>query len=219
MKRMQMSRNMVHQSARLLAILFVFGFAAGCWAQSSYNAAADFEAGYTAQTNPNGVWSYGYSSGFTDRITLYDQTAQNGVNGPNAQNWLSSSVDIGNSPAAEYNNGSAYNDGNVDFLANEFLLVSGIGGQYSDLVFTAPAAGVYLVEASFRGAQYGVGTVVGIVANGKVLFSSSVTSVGQTVPFHTKVKLKAGGRLVFSVGPGGGLQNTGLAATISSSAF
>ena len=52
-----------------------------CWAASSYNAAADFEAGWTAQSNPNGVWSYGYSSGFTDAITLYDSTAQPGVMG------------------------------------------------------------------------------------------------------------------------------------------
>jgi uncharacterized repeat protein (TIGR03803 family) len=139
---------------------------------------------------------------------------QNGVNGPNAQYWLSSSVDNGNSPAAEYNDGPAYDDGNIDFLADEFVLVSGIGGQYSDLVFTAPVDGTYAVLGSFRGDQYGIGTVVGIVANGSVVFSSSVNSEGQIVPFQTSVTLNAGGTVVFSVGPNGGLQNTGLSATI-----
>jgi len=179
------------------------------------DAAASFEQGWITHSNPNGVWSYGYSSGFTSPITLYNQTVQNGVNGPNAQYWLSPSVDIGTSPAAEFNNGPAFDDGNVNFLANEFVLVAGIGGQYSDLVFTAPADGTYSVVSSFRGDQHGIGTLVGVVANGNILFSSSVTAVGQIVPFSTQVSLKAGNTLVFSVGPGGGSQNTGVSATIT----
>ena len=181
----------------------------------NYNPANSFERGWTAQSNPHGAWSYGYSSGFTNPVTLYDKTVQNGVNGPNAQYWLSSSVNDSTSPAAEYNDGPSYNDGNVDLLANEFVLVAGIGGQYSDLIFTAPAAGEYSIAGSFRGAQYGVGTVVGIVANGKVVFRSSVTSVGQLAPFQITFNLQAGNTVVFSVGPGSGSQNTGLSATIT----
>ncbi|HYL11566.1 MAG TPA: hypothetical protein VEV41_00925 [Terriglobales bacterium] len=181
----------------------------------NYSPASSFEKGWTTRSNPNGVWSYGYSSGFTTPITLYDKTVQIGVNGPNAQHWLSSSVDAGTSPAAEYNDGPAYNDGNVSFLANEFVLVAGIGGQYSDLIFTAPLGGEYSIAGSFRGAQYGVGTVVAIVAKGKVVFSSSVTSVGQFVPFSLTLNLQAGETVVFSVGPGSGVQNTGLSVTIT----
>jgi hypothetical protein len=187
-----------------------------CGAASiTYDAAADFEAGWTAKTNPNGVWSYGYSSGFGAPLTLYTQTVQNGINGPNAQYWLSPSVNIGDSPSAEFNNGPAFDDGNVNFLANQFILVAGIGGQYSDLVFTAPTSGMYSIASSFRGNQHGIGTVVGVLGNGTVLFSSSVTSVGQLVPFTSVLSLNAGDTVVFSVGPGGGLQNTGLAATIT----
>jgi hypothetical protein len=54
-------------------------------APTVYSVSGDFEIGYTAQTNPNGVWSYGWSAGFTSPITPYDQTVQNGVNGPQAQ--------------------------------------------------------------------------------------------------------------------------------------
>jgi len=210
----------------------VLAFAAGAVAQTSsntYDAATNFEQGWTTQSNPNGVWSYGYSSSFTGPVTLYTQTAQNGVNGPNAQFWLSPSVNVGNSPAAEFNNGPAFagGSGNVDLLANQFVLVAGVGGQYSDLVFTAPASGTYSVVASFRGDQTGVGTVVGVVVNnsaavgpfgaapGNVVFNSTVTADKQTVPFTTEVSLKAGNTVVFSVGPGGGLQNTGVSATIT----
>jgi hypothetical protein len=100
-------------------------------------------------------------------------------------------------------------------LADEFLLVAGIGGQYSDLIFTAPVGGEYSIAGNFRGAQYGIGTVAGIVANGMVVFSSSVTSAGQLVPFNMTLSLQAGSTVVFSVGPGGGAQNTGLSATIT----
>ena len=193
---------------------------AAAWSQqacagAAYNPAADFETGFTTQSNPNGVWSYGYSSNFTTPVTLYDQTAQPGINGPNAQYWITPSVNIGESPSAEFNNGPAYDDGNVHFAANQFLLVAGIGPYYSDLVFTAAVAGSYSVVSSFLGDQYGIGTVVGVLVNDVVLFNSSVTAVGQTVPFDTEVSLTAGETVEFSVGPGSGLQNTGLNLTIT----
>jgi hypothetical protein len=181
-----------------------------------YNVAADFEAGWLAHANPNGVWTYGYSSGFVGPLSLYDQTVQNGVNGPNAQYWLSSAVNIGTSPSAEFNNGPAFNDGNVVFSANEFLLVAGIGGQYSDVIFTAPTSGRYSITSSFVGSQNGIGTVVGVLVDGGIVFNSSVASVGQIVPFDANVNLVAGETVEFSVGPGGGLQNTGLSAAIKS---
>ena len=180
---------------------------------NSYDAATSFEAGWIAQTNPNGVWSYGWSTGFTAPITRYDQTVQNGVNGPTAQYWLSSTVNSATSPAAEYNNGPAFDNGNVNFLANQFVLVAGVGGQYSNLIFTAPSTGTYFLTSSFRGDQYGIGTAVAVVQNGTVLFNSTVTTEGQVVPFNTSLSLNAGDRVVFSVGPNGGAQNTGVSAT------
>jgi len=184
-------------------------------AGASYNVAADFEAGWTSRSNPNGVWLYGYSTSLTGAVTPYAMAVQNGVNGPDAQYWLSPSVDTDTSPAAEYNDGPAFNDGNVVFAANQFLLVAGIGGQYSDLVFTAPSAGEYSVVSSFLGDQHDIGTVVGVLENGLVVFDSSVTAVGQVVPFSTDVALTAGEMVEFAVGPGGGLQNTGLSLTIA----
>jgi hypothetical protein len=216
----QKGKNAHTLGAEELAAFLNVRCLAGCKSESvplaqTYNPAATFERGWTTQRNPNGVWSYGYSSDFTNPITLFDKTVRNGINGPNAKYWLFSSVNLGTSPAAEYNDGPAYNDANIDFLANEFALVAGVGGQYSDLIFTAPVGGEYSIAGNFRGAQYGVGTVVGIVANGKVVFSSSVTSMDQHVPFQITLPLQAGNTLAFSVGPGSGAQNTGLSVTIT----
>ncbi len=183
---------------------------------STYDAASSFESGWLATTNPNGAWSYGYSSGFTGSITLYNQTAQGLYDSPNMQYWLSSVVDIGASPSVSYNNGLAFDDGNLNVPTNGLVLVSGIGGQYSDLIFTAPANGTYSLASSFRGDQYGIGVLVGVVVNGAVVFNSTVTAEGQIVPFSTAVALTTGETVVFSAGPDGGLQNTGLSATITS---
>jgi len=208
---------MILNWVRCSSTLFFFAIATtSCWADS-FDVATTFEQGWTTHSNPNGVWSYGYSSGFANPVTLYDHTAQPGINGPNAQYWVSSAVNVGESPSAEFNNGPAFNDGNVNFLANEFLLVAGIGGQYSDLVFTAPANGTYSIVSSFRGAQNGIGTVAEVLVQptDAVLFNTSITAVGQTVPFDADVVLTTGEQVVFSVGPGLGLQNTGLSATIT----
>lgn len=182
-----------------------------------YDPAASFEKGWTTQKNPDGAWSYGYSKGLSEPITLYDKTARNGVNGQNAQFWVSSAVNERTSPAAEFNNGPAYNDGNVDFLKNEFVLVAGVRGLYSDLVFTAPGDGDYSIAGNFRGAQYGVGTVVGVAANGTAAFRSKVAAVEHVVPFRMTQRLRAGEKVVFAVGPGEGVQNTGVSATITRS--
>jgi hypothetical protein len=200
---------------RCVGALLFLAIATTGWADV-YNAAADFAQGFTNQTNPNGVWSYGYSSGFASAVTLFSQTSQPDVNGPNAQYWLTSSITGGTySPAAEYNDGAAYSNGNVDFLADQFVLVAGVHGQYADLVFTAPSTGMYSLASTFMGDQSGIGTVVGISVNGTVVFSSSVTSEGQTVPYNSDINLTAGNTVVFSVGPGGGTQNTGLSATLT----
>jgi len=181
-----------------------------------YDAAADFQQGWTTQSNPNDVWSYGYSAGFTSPVTLYNQT-QGGVAGgpPGEELWVSPAVEIGFSPNVGLNNGPAFNNGNLDIPANGLTVTPGIGGQYSNLIFTAPAAGTYSLVSSFLGDQFGVGTLVAVLVNGNVLFNSSVTSVGQTVPFDTDVSLTAGETVQFSVGPGSGLQNTGVSATIT----
>jgi hypothetical protein len=110
---LQGAANDFNSVSRYLAILsFLAAVTASCWAQS-WDVAAAFKEGWPSKSNSYGVWSYGYSSGFTAPVTLYDRAEQNGVNGPNAQFWFSSAVDIANSPSAEFNNGPAYDEGNI----------------------------------------------------------------------------------------------------------
>jgi hypothetical protein len=203
--------------SRVSAALTFVAFATCGWS-ASFNPATAFEAGFTSAMNPNGVWSYGYSSGFTNSVTLFTNTVQGGFDSSNEQLWLTQSINVGDSPAIEYNNGPAFNDGNVAAAANQILLVAGIQGQYADLIFTAPAAGTYTLTGSFTGDQVDVGDFAGIVSNGSVVFNSTVTSEGQIVTFNNNVTLAPGNTVVFSVGPDSGLQNVGLNLTVSTEA-
>ena len=116
-----------------------------------YDAAAEFEQGWTTQSNPNGAWSYGYSSGFTVLLRSMikpRQTASMGqTHRPGSHRRLTLADHLRRSSITD----QPMMNGNVDFLANEFVLVAGIGGQYSDLVFTAPADGMYSVVEQFSG--------------------------------------------------------------------
>jgi hypothetical protein len=156
---------------RWLAVLSLIGFSTNGWT-ASYDPAASFEQGFLGRSNPNGVWSYGYSTSFTGPTSLYTETSQPGTNNVNEQYW-SSSPNITATSSVAYNDGPAFNNGNVDFLANQLLLVE-FGTQYADLVFTAPTAGMYSVAGNFRGDQNGIGVVTGVIANGTVLLSSGI---------------------------------------------
>jgi hypothetical protein len=54
-----------------------------------------------------------------------------------------------------------------------------------------------------------------VLENNLLLFSSSVTSFNQIVPFDTSLTLNAGDTIEFAVTTGSGLQNTGLDVSIS----
>ncbi len=197
---------------------------ATCLAASAANAviydpAIDFESGFTTKSNANGVWSYGYSSTPTSAITLYDSQTT-GADSANQQMWISSAINCCvASPSVGYNNGLAFNDGNVGQAADQIDMVSSVSqGVSDDLVFTAPSTGEYALTSSFIGDQYGIGVDVSVVKNGSVIFSSTVTSFGQVVPYNTSFSLDKGDTVEFAVQQGGGDQNTGLDVSLSTAA-
>lgn len=180
---------------------------------ATYDPTTNFVAGWTAGTNPNGVWSYGYSSGLPGTVTLYTTPDSGSALSPYALNWGGN----GNAPAIYYNNGPEYNNGNTDVLANQIDLCAGWpdSNVYSDLVFTAPVSGEYNIVGSFRGDQIYIDVNVGVLGNGNPLFGSSITSLGQLAPFDTNVYLTSGETAVFYSVNAGGWENTGLDVTIT----
>jgi len=212
---------------RILVIVFLVAFATvSAWA-TSWDPAVQF----SITNNPNGVWSYGYAptgtasfqggtvvapTGATTLLDLTCSAYNTCLNGPNEEYWYSSVVNNGTSPAVEFNNGPAYDNGNVDFAADQLALVAGVNIPYAaELIFTAPADGTYYGWGEFTGDQIRIGTGVGIKTPSGIGYVDTIVYRGQVDSFSNTVTLTAGQQVIFYVAPGGGWQNTGLNLTIT----
>jgi hypothetical protein len=188
--------------------------AAGVYSHPShaitFDPATVFDAGWTSGSNPNGVWSYGYSATLGGPVTLYTARTTDYLG---REDWISPIINCCvASPAVTYNPGPAYNTPGLFIAANQIDMVGSVyyGGPVTDLLFTAPVNGTYSLTSSFDGDQLGIDVEVDVLKNGTVLFDSSVTAFGQVVPFDTTLSLTAGDTITFAVTFIGGTQNTGL---------
>jgi hypothetical protein len=158
-------------------------------------------------SNPNGVWSYGYTNTlggsltlFTDFFTDPDPEARG-----QAAGWRESAVD--------------------DFLGvyktftpGTLLLHPGAAGQYSVLRFTAAFTGTYSLNGVFSGFDAAT-TDVHVLLNGTSLFDGTIAGLGATQAFADLQDLSAGSTLDFVVGTGGngsGNDATGLTLQVES---
>lgn len=184
-----------------------------------YSALLDYEAGWVAGTNPNGVWRYGWSSTLTGPVTLFSRNHVPKVDNGLQHMWDDPANDEGFAPHVSRNSGGDYDDGNASFTAGVLKLSPGAGGTFAHVVFTAPSLGLYTVAATFYAQQYGINVDVEVLVRGKLKFSDTITSIGESHSFAQRFLLKAGQTVDFVVGPNGQSElhpgNTGLEAVIS----
>ena len=79
----------------------------------------------------------------------------------------------------------------------------GEGGTYAHVVFTAPSHGQYNVAATFYAQQYAINADVEVLVNGKLKFSDTLTTMGESHSYAQSFLLKAGDTVDFVVGPNG----------------
>jgi N-acetylneuraminic acid mutarotase len=188
-----------------------------------YSALLDYEAGWSAGKNPNGVWRYGWSTSLKGPLTLFtrhhvppvDNGLQHMWDDPDPAN------NEGFAPHVARNSGGDHDDGNAAFAAGVLKLHPGAGGTYAHVVFTAPSHGQYTVAATFYAQQYGINAEVKVLVNGKVKFSDTLTDLGESHSYAQDFSLKAGQTVDFIVGPNGQPElhpaNTGLEAIVANS--
>ncbi len=202
----------MHVSSKigLSALFALLGVASLQPAQAQvYNAATDFEAGYLAHQNPNGVWEYGWTQGLpsaSSPLHLFTATGT-GPDSPNEQNLLDPSNDFQYSPAVNYstatiNSADVGNNGHINVAANTLFATYGGNDDHSDanIVFVAPKSSAYALSATFQGAQDGDNADVHIFANGVSLLNSAITQVGQTSSYSGSVFLAQGQTIDFAFG-------------------
>ena len=187
-----------------------------------YNAVTDF----SLNSNPNGVWSYGYGTGGS-APTLYDSTTTScaGITGLSC--WYSSAENASNLPAVGMNvTGAPLSSGTV-VIPDDVLFMhptaanTGGGNAFSTMVqFNAPSTADYAFAGSFQaddthGNPYGV--TVSIYDGTTELFSSIIKGYGDTVDFSGTAALAAGGALDFVVSANDGdyyYDSTGLILSV-----
>jgi len=188
---------------------------------TTYNAALDF----SLSSNPNGVWSYGYSTTLGSPMGLDDVTV---INGYGLCVWRNASQDP-NGPSFAYNPTASpiiIDDtatGGTDHMVwNPYQLSMdpGSGGQYCVLRFTPPEGGEYQIQGAFSSVDqyFGAKTDVHILVNGTSFFDGVVYGTTSVSDFDQSLQLNAGDTLDFAVGTDGlpwGWDTTGLGATIT----
>ena len=186
---------------------------------SSSLAAVIFDAAddYSTTTNPNGAWSYGYSTaGSPGTFVAYD-TTQYLVAGVNA--WDSSLL-TDNPTVSKNTTNAAVNYSTAIWQPNQLALHPGRLGEFSIIRFTAPLSCNYDLEGTFSGIDLvGSTTAVGVFLNGVAWFSDELNynGNGNTASFLGTVTMNAGDTLDFRVGDGNNgplFDSTGLEAIV-----
>jgi hypothetical protein len=167
-------------------------------AAPTYDAVKDF----STQSNPNGVWSYGWESTFGGVLNLYTLTDTTSVPGISA--WLKSGTFPYYPPYVAHNDAAKQVCfGSVCVPAAYLDFHPGPTGQVSVVRWTAPSGGRFLVQVSFVGLDH-VGptsTDVHVLLNSKKQFlKAPITRYQWPLSFDPKVwTLSAGDTLDFMV--------------------
>src|SRR6266851_5719412 len=174
------------------------GTATGAAAQAtSWAAAGDF----SAASNPNGAWSYGWSASRGSAFNL--DTVATTVSGVNVWNYSATQVE----PDVFFNGTSntINPSGTNPIPAGSLAFHPGPLGQNAVVRWTAPTTGAYAIGATFTGRDF-VGpttTDVAVLSNGGLLWSAEVTGYLAMQSYAaSRLDLIAGDTLDFTVGFG-----------------
>jgi len=160
-----------------------------------YDAATDFSIG----SNPNGVWSYGWSSTLTGGFNLNTASSSVGVIDFSSSNIASD----GNPQVFKNTSNATVIAGSVTLFANQMAMHPGPNGEYAVVRFTVPATTMYVYTAGFIG-QDASTTDVHVLVNGALNASGSINGYGSTVNFGNLWSLAAGDTIELRVGYGNG---------------
>lgn len=201
-------------------LILIIAALLSCAARPSLALTFDASDDFSSSHNPNGIWSYGWSSSLGSSLNLYTDPVVNGeLNG-----WIYPPITSLNSPFVWHNGTeNLITSGTVKIEANQIVFHPGPSGQYSIVRWTAPEAGNYSLATTFAGADY-IGqttTDVHVLHNSTSIFNDLINGFGESSAksFTSTLQLMAGDTIDFAVGFGSNghfyYDSTRLAATLS----
>jgi hypothetical protein len=186
----------------LLLLLPAASAQAPQWKNADYDAVRDF----SIQSNPNGVWSYGWTSSLGSPLNLYTVADTTTVPGMSA--WLESGTFPDNPPYVAHNGTDKKICGIGWCAPPAYLHVHpGQGGELTVVRWVAPSTGKFRIEGAFEGLdplKWGPATtdIHVLVNSSKSLLAGPITSYKWPLTFNLTVKVSAGDTVDFAVGFG-----------------
>jgi uncharacterized delta-60 repeat protein len=168
--------------------------------QVTYDPAAEF----SVDENPDGPWSYTWSTTLDGAQTAYD-TPTSAEDGRDF--WTRSSPSSTSTLAPDVNHNGTGEDAS-GIPDGTIALEPGFYGEVSHIVFTAPRSGTYDIIGSFLGADQSSEPIspttdVHVIINGQSQFDGSIDSENASADFElTGWFLNAGDTVDFAVGYG-----------------
>ncbi len=159
--------------------------------------AFDGSADWSLASNPNGVWSYGWSNTLLGPMTLDTATATSGV----LQQWRGDLASDGNPSLVKNTSASTVASGTVTWAPNQLIMHPGPGGQFAILRFTAPTSSLYNIFAGFIG-QDSTTTDVHIIQGGVSQYDNFVNGFGNSNSTTSTLYVTAGDTIDVRVGYG-----------------
>ena len=207
----------MHKSVIVILSLLESGFAIPLHARAGFDAAVDF----SPTSNPNGVWSYGWTQTLGSSFVL-DAIHQS----DSGLDLWDGSVRTANPPLfypfVEHNGtNQSITSGTITIAADQLGLHPGPSGEYSVVRFTTPTAGIFSLASAFSGLDFAgpTSTDVHVLLDGTSIFDGAVNGFGSGPSYATTRMLRAGDTVDFVVGYGANHtyfnDSTGLAARIS----
>jgi len=182
-----------------LTVSLLISLTASAQAPDSTNVDYDAVRDFSIQSNPNGVWSYGYLTSWGAPFTLFGWAGTCDIEGISW--WFISNCDGLTSIAR--NNTSATVCWATVCQTPKYLLLNPINGQLSDLRWTAPSSGRFLMEVKFVGLDWAgpTSTFAYVLLNSKrSLLKAPITSYQWPLSFvPIALELHAGNTIDFIV--------------------
>jgi hypothetical protein len=193
-----------------VCVLLAAAMAVGSMSRADQTQLFDAVNDFSITSNPNGVWSYGWTASLGSTLTLF--TAANPVTCgyPYLQQWTI----IPGCPDNPFTTtpGLIYNGSDTPHCKISACQPPGVlnfqpdnRGGYVVARWTAPRAGSYRIEGVFEGLDYVGPTTsdVHVLLNStESLLSAPITSYLLPISFTLQAKLKAGDIIDFAVGYG-----------------
>jgi hypothetical protein len=180
----------------------------------------DIVSGFSGSANPNGVWGYYYDVG---SLTAYSPSTQSVSNleGSGVAGWFDGLGEPNSTDIGVNNTGRSLAVCGTCSVPTGYIFTDpeGLGTM---ILFTAPSAGTYVISGNFIGADINQNShPVEILDDGKVVFSSTISSFGGTESFDFSETLSPGDTIAFEVLTGSAgctycYLTTGIQGTISS---